>query len=392
MSTPRILLVLDDQTFAGLLGNALREKGFDPVTIQGSVAALEDCKASKPAVVVASQLLPGIDGVALAKQVKALHHIPIVLVSAVSTTTGIRDVRRASGAEVVLPRNFKPEALVYALRGLLFPASTKPSAETRKVLEAFRTASPPTGAAVPVAPAPAGPATPTTLLMPIDPAWLLGRAALDRVTGALRFVKDGVERTIHLSEGRPVVATSNVPEERLGALLIRKEKITPSELNEALNFAAKKNIRLLQVLVTMGVLTESEKIEEVAEQYAERTLALFAWKEASIAFTPQPAPAEEITVLLPAERLIAEGIRRHYDLPRLQAVLAAERVLSPAADLSTRAVSLSLTEAEFATLPLVDGVRTIGAVCAAAQLTTAAPSSTDSLRALYACLCLDLVV
>lgn len=405
MPAPRIFLVLDDPALADRLVAALHQKGLDATAFQGSAAALAACDAAKPGALVTGQLLAGIDGIALTKQVKSVHRIPVVLISAMSTTAGIQDARRASGADAVLPRSFKPDALLDAIRRVLGIA-VKPATGPRKIVESFRKAPPPTGTAAPVPPAPAGPATPTTPVTPVDPAWILGRAALDGVTGALRFVNKGVERTIYLSGGRPVIATSNVPEERLGAVLVRKEKITPGELNEALNYAAKKNLRLLQILVTMGVLTEKEKVEEVAEHYAERTLALFAWVEASIEFTSRPAPVEDVTVQLPAERLIAEGVRRHYDLPRLQALLPGDRVLSPAADLSTRAMMLSLTEAELAPLPLVNGVRTVADVCAAAsqaqapfrmegftvEITTGTPSLVDSLRALYASLCLDLVV
>ena len=226
---------------------------------------------------------------------------------------------------------------------------------------------------------------------PLEPASLLARAFLDRVTGALHFTRAGVERTAYLHSGRPVFVTSNVADERLGAILLRKEKITESELKEAVNFGLKKRIRLLEVFVQMGVLSEQERTWEVTEHYAERLLALFAWNSGVVQFRESPVPAEETPIVLPPERLLLEGLRRHYDLPRLQGLLDAGRVLRSRPASMETLEAFAATPTEEAVLRYVDGTRSIAEVLAAAEESADAPTITGRLRMIYACLCLEVV-
>lgn len=382
MGSPVALLALDDPTFSRLLADYLRKESFTLVLARNAGEALECCKKDAPDVVIASLLLPGMNGTGLTAEMKTIRPMPVVLISITTSGSFVNDLRRSSGADAILPRNFKPEFLLSTLRRLLSP----PVTGTGKVLERIRTAPAASGPSLPVAPVSMEPALGGQASTSIDPAWILGRACVDRVSGALRFVREGVERILYLAEGAPVVATSNVPEERLGDILVTKELITASELTEALNFAAKKSLRLAEVLIGMGALTERERQEEVAAQYETRILAVFAWSEASVEFQPRPAPAEEILARLPPERLLMEGLRRHYPLARLQAALAPDRVLTPVSDLSERLAALGPDASESVTLARIDGVRPVADVCATS------PDLSSALRIIYAALCLNLLL
>ena len=418
---PKIVLVIGDPLFAQAMLKFLSARSFELTMVKQPSSSIDVIRELKPAAVVISQLLSGVDGPALTRKIReAQLTVPIVLIAAVSSQAAVGDVTRVSNADAVLPANFLPEGLVALLRraaagesldpprkeisrkdpgkddtaqvrvakAAAAPGAAEAFGGARRTLELehqISTAQPVKGAPQPVAPAPAAVAKSSTPPTPIDPAYLVSRAFADNVTGALRFVSGGAERTLYFSAGRPIVATSNLPEERIGQILIRKGKITPRELEMALIQEEKKKKRLAQIMVEMGVMTLREHDEELAEQYAERILALFSWRAASVEFTATPPPEELVKILLPPERLVSEGLRRHYELDRLQAALwDPNRVLRLAPDANTRVPFLMLEPLEAAALILIDGRRTVSEICAQA------PGRTEALRALYATMCLGI--
>lgn len=386
------MLVLGDPGFAAAMAKYMGTRGFDPVIARNGQNALETLDDVQPEVAVVSQLMAGTDGIALVGKLKERRvKMPIALVAAVSSPQGISDVRNICEAEAVLPATFQPEALIATLRRLTTPQElqkkpARPASAPAEIEAQLRQAAPVSGPATPVEPAPEKIAISSQPVTAIEPAWLLARAYADSVTGALRLVSGGIERTLYFTRGRPIVVTSNVPEERIGQILIKKGKITPRELELALNKVRTKGKRLAQLIVEMGVMTQKEQDEEVAEQYAERTLALFSWREAAVEFTPRPPPDELVQIRLAPERLIIEGLRRHYDAARLEAVFP--NPLAPArlaADVQSRLQLLNFSPLEAAVLVLVDGARSI------AELAALAPSRLDALRALYSCVCLGIL-
>lgn len=416
---PKVVLVLGDPGFATAMAKYLSQRGFDPTLVKQAANTVEVIQEVAPAAVLLSQLLSGLDGPGLTRKIRdAKLTVPLVMIAAVSSQPAVADVTRVSSADMVLPANFLPEGLVAILRRAaagealnvkppltrkgkedtaahrVAAASTAPGAAdalggAKRALEIemqITTAQPMKGAPRPVPPAPESVATASTPPVAIDPAYLISRAFNDNVTGALRFVSGGAERTIYLNAGRPIVATSNLPEERIGQILIRKGRITPRELDQALAQVKRKQKRLAQIMVEMGVMTVRDHDEELAEQYAERILALFAWREASIEFMPTPPPHELVQILLPPERLVSEGLRRHYDTARLEAALwDPNRVLRLAPDAGKRVPFLVLQPLEAAALILVDGQRTVSDIC------SQAPGRLEALRALYASMCLAIV-
>lgn len=507
---PRVLLVLDDAKLALHVQGFLGGHGFESTIAKNGAETMDLMgKSPRPDAVVASQLLPGMDGVTLAQKIKKETSVTkVMLLAAVGSPAAIQDVRKTSGAEQVLGRGFKPEQLLKELQrmlGLLPPRNASsgkgaaaaarsagvnpapaarvdagdlpdaeplemsdlsevselgkraghagasrgrsigvgeieldlgdtggdlelggagtggdvemgmgggfaeigdigeleeltpvepgivvspppPAAATAAIEEALKWAVAPTGPSAPVAPAPESPAKIAVPETPFEPAWMLSRAFADNVSGALRLVSGGVERTLYLDQGRPIVATSNVPEERIGAILVAKGKLSDKGLHQLLDTSKKTGRRLAELVVQSGAITEAERFSIVAEQYAERILAVFSWRNAGIEFQPRPAPAEEIAVQLPTERLLMEGLRRHYDAARLEACLAdPNRVLALLPGADARLPSLALTPLELDTFIFVDGKRTL------AQVAEVAPVRLEALRILYGGVCLNLL-
>ena len=88
---PLILVAEDDPDLLKMLDHVLRTVG-DVVTAPDGMDALEKAKHARPDVVVTDLMMPRMDGLTLAKQLKAdpkLANVPVVMLTA---RTGTRDV------------------------------------------------------------------------------------------------------------------------------------------------------------------------------------------------------------------------------------------------------------------------------------------------------------
>jgi DNA-binding response OmpR family regulator len=81
----RILLVDDDANLLVVLSAQLREDGFDVKTARDGQEALRRLEGGWPDLIVLDLLMPRLDGLALARQIKAEADLPIIVLSAVDT-------------------------------------------------------------------------------------------------------------------------------------------------------------------------------------------------------------------------------------------------------------------------------------------------------------------
>jgi two-component system response regulator CpxR len=115
---PRILVVDDDAENCRALSELLTVEGFDPVAFESAEAAWSAMarEETRPTIVVADVRMPGLNGVALLKRIKArFPAVPVILVSAFPDeqvwSEGLR-----SGAVDVFPKPIHGASLVRTLR------------------------------------------------------------------------------------------------------------------------------------------------------------------------------------------------------------------------------------------------------------------------------------
>jgi hypothetical protein len=130
-----------------------------------------------------------------------------------------------------------------------------------------------------------------------------------RSTGVLTLTHAGVGRSVTIQEGRLVFASSSSPDDRMGALLLRRGRITLRQLTVAAAVVAPGK-RLGAVLVEQGVLTPKELIAAVVEHTQEIIYGAFAWTEGQYRFQDGVPESEPITLRISTPDIILEGIRR----------------------------------------------------------------------------------
>jgi DNA-binding response OmpR family regulator len=80
---PRILLVDDDPNLLVFLADELRSDGFSVQTARDGVEALKRLESGWPDLLVVDLLMPRLDGLSLARRIKARADLPIIVLSAI---------------------------------------------------------------------------------------------------------------------------------------------------------------------------------------------------------------------------------------------------------------------------------------------------------------------
>jgi two-component system KDP operon response regulator KdpE len=108
---PAVLLVDDDSTLLGVLARRLTREGFDVRTAPSGPGALTSLRRGWPSLVVADLMMPGMDGFELAKRIKRIADLPIIVLSAVdSSESKVRALEQY--AEDYITKPFDPDEFV----------------------------------------------------------------------------------------------------------------------------------------------------------------------------------------------------------------------------------------------------------------------------------------
>ncbi len=211
---------------------------------------------------------------------------------------------------------------------------------------------------------------------------ILQHLRLTNATGVLSLVSGGARKALYLKGGRVVFASSNLPNDRLGEILIREGKITVEEYEASIK-AITKGKRQGKVLVEMGALSPKDLWEGVQTQVREIILSIFLWEDGQFHFEESTLPdKEKITVDLDVTSLILEGVRR---VDANGAVTG--RYPEGALVVETVAAPPGLLEPyETHVLELVDGERSVLEICQDSEI-----GDNETLKVLYALISSGLV-
>lgn len=115
---PAVLLVDDDLTLLSVLSRRVSRAGFDVRSASSGPAALKLLEASWPALLVIDLMMPGMDGSELARRVKQLADLPIVVLSAVDASEA-KVTALELYAEDYVTKPFDPDELVARIQRVL---------------------------------------------------------------------------------------------------------------------------------------------------------------------------------------------------------------------------------------------------------------------------------
>jgi two-component system, OmpR family, alkaline phosphatase synthesis response regulator PhoP len=129
----RILVAEDDPDIGSLLEHYLRKAGFVATIVNSGRDVLPEIKRETPELVVLDLMLPGLDGLALCRAIRAdaaTAAIPIIMLTAKSEESD-RIVGLELGADDYITKPFSPNEVVARIRALLRRANRPAPADSR---------------------------------------------------------------------------------------------------------------------------------------------------------------------------------------------------------------------------------------------------------------------
>jgi hypothetical protein len=170
----------------------------------------------------------------------------------------------------------------------------------------------------------------------------------ERETGVLTLTGESTEKSVYIQSGRPVFATSNDRDDRLGQVFFKAGAITLENLLSVVERSRSERKRLGTVLVEMGLIQPGELVSGVLSQVRNIISSLFGWTRGRYRYVSGPLPTDEvITLRLSAGNMILEGIRSIQSWERIwEAVgdLDAQYHTAPGMDVLAKDLNLSLEE------------------------------------------------
>jgi len=114
----RILVVDDDPPSVKMTAFLLREEGYEVLTSPNGREALRLLEREKPDLILLDVMMPGLDGFATLREIRARYHIPVIFLSAKGETVD-RVAGLELGADDYLAKPFEPAELLARVKAVL---------------------------------------------------------------------------------------------------------------------------------------------------------------------------------------------------------------------------------------------------------------------------------
>jgi DNA-binding response OmpR family regulator len=130
----RLLVVDDDANLRAALMYSLRQEGFDVLTAEDGLTALEAFRREEPDLVVLDVMMPNLDGLEVCRRIRKESDVPILMLTARDTELD-KVVGLEIGADDYLAKPFSMREFVARARAMLRRASQRAGAPPESFLE-----------------------------------------------------------------------------------------------------------------------------------------------------------------------------------------------------------------------------------------------------------------
>lgn len=128
MAMQSILAVDDSVSMRQLIAWTLRSAGYHVIEAADGADALAQAGANDVDLVITDQNMPGMDGLALTRSLRAdarLRDVPVLILST-DDDPDLKQAARSAGATGWLTKPFEPQRLLEVIRKVAPPPGTKP--------------------------------------------------------------------------------------------------------------------------------------------------------------------------------------------------------------------------------------------------------------------------
>ena len=129
LNLEKILIVDDDKALCDLIKRYLTENGYLALTAKDGDEMYQQLEQNTPDLIIMDLMLPGEDGLSLAKQIRSKGNMPIIILSARGDEMD-RIVGLEVGADDYLPKPFNPRELLARIRSVLRRTQSNPDQDS----------------------------------------------------------------------------------------------------------------------------------------------------------------------------------------------------------------------------------------------------------------------
>ena len=114
----KVLVVEDEKKLAGVLGDYLKQAGFEAVCLHSGTEVVPWVREHRPDLILLDLMLPGRDGMDICKEIRTFSSVPIVMV-----TARVEEIDRLLGLELgaddYICKPFSPREVVARVKAVL---------------------------------------------------------------------------------------------------------------------------------------------------------------------------------------------------------------------------------------------------------------------------------
>lgn len=191
---------------------------------------------------------------------------------------------------------------------------------------------------------------------------ILQLLATGKKSGVLEVNTTSRQKEIAFKNGNIIHASSlNTSEDLLGNMLLRRGKLSKTDLERAISLHKQTGRQLGTTLVDMNLFGKDEIAECLKLQIEEIVYNLFAWKEGNFLFHENVAPKNApFLVELSTMSVVMEGTRRIDEWIEIQKVIPPDDMLLAMAKApKVKRDEITLSVEEFRVLAMINGERTL---------------------------------
>ncbi len=185
--------------------------------------------------------------------------------------------------------------------------------------------------------------------------------ALGQKTGCLSVTDRSNLGNIYFSDGWICHASIVNRRDRLGDMLVKSEKITHEQLEQAIERQSKeRRSKLGQILLASGAITQADLEKCVRIQVEEAVYYLFTWTQGSFRFEVDVQPeGEDVSLSVNPESLLLEGARRIDEWSLIEKKVPSFDSIFAVDEARLSATEVELTEEQQLVARLLDGERDV---------------------------------
>jgi Domain of unknown function (DUF4388)/FHA domain len=184
-----------------------------------------------------------------------------------------------------------------------------------------------------------------------------------RQTGTVTLSSGGREAHLFFDNGALVYAASNQEHFRLGAILLRRKKITREQRDRIDALMQRDGGQFGRLCVDSGILTDAELRDALKVQVSEIVYDAFVWNGGTFSFDNATSlPSHAVTISIDLGNLIMEGARRIEEWEQCLSLLPDPSMIFRVVA-TPRDEKITLTAEEWKILFMINGQRTIRELC-----------------------------